>query len=147
MILLSTFLYIAHIVGVALGVGSATVKLVLLFKTKADKDFIPVFLKVVKPITRLIISGLVILTLTGIGWLIMGYTFTPLLIAKITLVAFTWVLGPIIDNVVEPKFVKLAPGPEEQATPPFVSAHKQYLALELTATSLFYISLVIGVLL
>ena len=147
MILISTFLYIAHIVGVALGVGSATVKLVLLFKTKADKGFIPVFLKVVKPITWLIISGLVILTLTGIGWLIMGYTFTPLLIAKITLVAFTWVLGPIIDNVVEPKFVKFAPGPEEQVTQQFVLAHKQYLALELTATILFYISLILGVLL
>ncbi|MBC2840085.1 hypothetical protein [Robiginitalea sp. SC105] len=147
MVLVSTFLYIAHVVGVALGVGAATVKLVLLLKSKSDHTFILAFLKVVKPITRLIISGLVILTLSGIGWLIMGYTFTPLLIAKIVLVALTWVLGPIIDNVAEPKFVRLAPGPEENASQEFVQAHKQYVTLELAATSLFYIILVIGVLL
>lgn len=147
MILISTFLYIAHIIGVALGVGAATVKLVLLLKSKSDNTFIPVFLKVVRPITRLIISGMIILTLTGIGWLIMGYTFTPLLIVKIILVSFTWVLGPIIDNAVEPKFVKLAPGPAEKVSPAFVKVHRQYLAMELAATFLFYVSLVMGVLL
>lgn len=147
MILVSTFLYIAHIVGIALGVGAATVKLVLLFKSKCDQSFIPAFLKVIRPVTRIIILGLVILTLSGIGWLIMGYTFTPLLISKIVLVALTWVLGPIIDNVAEPKFVKLAPGPEENASQEFVRAHKQFLALELTATLLFYASLIMGVLL
>ena len=147
MVLLSTFLYIAHIVGVALGVGGATVKLVLLLKSKSDHTFIPAFLKVVRPITRLIISGLIMLTLTGIGWLLMGYAFAPLLIIKIVLVAATWVLGPIIDKVAEPKFVALAPKPEEIPSREFVRSHKQYLTLELSATLLFYASLVIGVVL
>ena len=147
MILISTLLYIAHIVGVALGVGAATVKLVLLFKSKADNNFIPVFLRVVRPITRILISGLIIMTLTGIGWLIMGYSFTPLLVTKIVLVVLIWVLGPIIDNVIEPRFVKFAPGPGENPSPAFVRARKRYMGMELSATLLFYVILIMGVLL
>lgn len=144
---ISILLIFAHILGLVLGVGSATVKLLLLFKSKSDYSFIPVFLKVVKPITQLIVLGLLILTLSGIGLLIIGYSFTPLLIVKVIIVGVVWVLGPVIDNVVEPKFVKLASLPEEYGSQQFVRIHKQYFVLELTATLLFYVCIIMGVLL
>ncbi len=146
MISMSSFLSLAHLVGLALGVGSATVKLILLVKCKADFAFVPVYLKVAKLITRQIVVGLVLLTLSGIGWLLMAYPFTLLLVVKLILVVMIWVLGPFIDNVVEPKFQKLAPTPGESASSAFIRIQKQYLALEVIATVLFYVIVVIWVL-
>jgi hypothetical protein len=58
-----------------------------------------------------------------------------------------WVLGPIIDNVIEPKFEQLAPSPGSSPSSAFMRIDKQYLALEVTATLLFYVILVLGALL
>jgi hypothetical protein len=139
----SSVLLLVHLIGLVLAVGSATVKLVLLLKCNADYAFVPVYLKVARPITRLLILGLVLLTLSGIGWLLIGYPFTSLLVVKIILVGAIWVLGPIIDNVVEPKFMKLAPALGEPASTAFIRAQKQYLTLEIVATLLFYVIIVI----
>lgn len=145
MISLSSLLVLAHLVGLALAVGAATVKVALLLKSRADHAFVPVYLKVARPITRQIILGLVLLTLSGIGWLLEGYPFTTLLVVKLILVGAVWVLGPIIDNVAEPRFRKLAPLGGEPASTAFLRAEKQYLTLELVATLLFYIIIVIWV--
>ena len=135
-----------HLIGVALGVGSATVKLVLLLRCHADSAFALAFLKVSRPITRLIIIGMILLALSGIGWIVLGQGFTPRLIVKLVLFAAIWVLGPIIDNVVEPRFQKLATGPGGPAAPAFGGALKQYLAWEITATALFYVIILVWVL-
>jgi tetrahydromethanopterin S-methyltransferase subunit D len=142
---LSSLLSVAHLVGLALGVGSATVKLVLVLKCHADHAFVPVYIKVARLITRQIVLGVVLLTLSGIGWLLLGYQFTPLLIVKVVLVAAIWVLGLFIDNVVEPRFQKMAPGPGEPVSPAFIRIQKQHLTLEVIATLLFYLIIVIWV--
>jgi hypothetical protein len=146
MISLPSFLTLVHLVGLALGVGAATVKLVLLIRCNADHSFVPVYLKVTKPITRQIVAGMILLTLSGIGWLLFGYQITSLLAAKIVLVLAIWVLGPVIDNVVEPKFQKLAPELGGTASPPFIRVRKQYLMLEVIATLIFYVITVMWVL-
>jgi hypothetical protein len=145
MISLTSFLTLIHIIGLALAVGAATVKVILVFKSRNDYDFVHIFLKVSKPITQQIVFGLVLLTLSGIGWLLVGYGFTSLLIIKIGLVVAIWVLGPIIDNVVEPKLKGQVPAPGGTASPEFIRVLKQYSALEVIATSLFYIIIVIWV--
>jgi len=144
---LASLLSFTHLIGLALAVGAATVKLTLILKSKRDPAFLPTFIAADKPITRLIILGLVLLTLSGIGWLLVGYSFTSLLIVKLALVGVIWVLGPVIDNVVRPKFQKLAPGPSESASPAFVQVQQRYLALEIIATGLFYVIIVIWILL
>ena len=146
MIVWPQLLSVAHLVGLAVGVGAATVKLALLLRCMADSALVPAYLTVVRIITRQIILGLVLLTLSGIGWLLLGYPFTPLLIAKLLLVAALWVLGPVIDNVAEPQFRKLAPAPGEPPSPPFVKARRLYLTLEVSATLLFYAITVLWVL-
>jgi len=143
MISLSSLLSFSHLVGLALGVGAATVKLALLLKCKTDTAFVAVYLKVAKPITRQIVLGLILLTLSGIGWLLLGYQFTTRLVVKLTCVAAIWVLGPIIDKVAEPKFAKLAPVAGQPASSAFAQIQKRYLALEATATLLFYAVIVI----
>lgn len=144
---LYTILLTIHLVGLAMGIGASTVKLVFLFKCNSDYNFVSVFLKVIRPITKVIISGLIFLTVSGIVWLFKGYSFTPLLIIKMILVGLIWILGPIIDNVIEPKYIKAAPLPGENASSDFVQFQKQFLAMEITATGVFYVILIMGVLL
>lgn len=139
---LSTLLTIVHFIGLALGVGAASVKVVLLLKCKSDSAMVPVYLKVVRPITKVLITGIILLTLSGIIWLIDGYPFSTELIIKIVLVALIWILGPIIDNVAEPKFKQLAPGSDQPASPEFSIIMKKYPALEILATGLFYIIII-----
>ena len=146
MISLSFLLTLTHLIGLALGVGAATVKLTLLLKCGTNQAFVPVYLKVARPVTRLIILGMILLTLSGIAWLVLAYRLTPLLLAKIILVGAIWALGPLIDNVVEPRFQKLAPADGAPASPDFTRVHKQYLTLEVVATGLFYVIVVMGVL-
>jgi hypothetical protein len=147
MIILSEILMIVHVIGLVLAVGSATIKLLLLFKCNADFKFFPVFFRVAPLITRLIIAGMILLTLSGIAWIIIGYSLEPLLIFKIVLVAFIWILGPVIDNVAEPKLKKSALVPEQILTADFASIQKQHLLLEIAATALMYAAVIIGVLL
>lgn len=139
---LSTLLTIVHFIGLGLAVGAASVKVVLLLKCKSDSAMVPVYLKVVRPITKVLITGIILLTLSGIIWLINGYPFSTELIIKIVLVALIWILGPIIDNVAEPKFKQLAPTVDQPASPEFAAIMNKYLALEIFATALFYIIII-----
>lgn len=146
MIWLSSLLPVVHLVGLALAVGCATAKLILLLRCKSNPVFVQAFITDSKPITRLIILGLFLLTISGISWLLIGYSLTPILIVKLALVGTIWVIGPIIDNVIEPKFRKLAPKPGESASTAFIKSHRYYLMLETIATALFYVIIAIWLL-
>jgi hypothetical protein len=146
MISLYSFLTFTHIIGISLAVGAATAKLTLLFKCNSDDSFVSSYLQVSRPITKIIIIGQTLVTLSGIGWLFYGYGFTTLLIIKIVLVAAVWVLGPYMDNAVEPKFRALAPVVGQSATPEFKKIRKRLLGLEVLATLIYYTIIVIWVL-
>lgn len=143
---LMPLLRIVHLVGLALGIGGATAKLALQLRCRSDLAFVPIYIAVARPITRLIILGLALLTASGVGWLLVGYPFTPRLVVKLVLVGAIWALGPIIDNVVEPRFIQLAPGTGETASAAFLQAQQRYVLLEVVATGLFYAVVVLWVL-
>lgn len=143
---LPALLSLAHVIGLVLGAGGATAKLALLRRCRTDPALVPGYIGAAPLLTRLILAGLVLLLLSGAGWLLSGYPFTPLLVVKLTLVAGIWVLGPIIDKVAEPRFRELAPGPGQAASPAFLEAHRRYLGLELAATGLFYVIIVMWML-
>jgi hypothetical protein len=146
MISLSSLLTFTHLIGLVLGVGAATVKLVLLFKCKSNPALVPSYLKIFKPITHIIILGLILLTLSGIGWLLYGYPFSAELIVKLIFVLAIWLIGPIIDNVIEPKFIKLASILEEPMSKEFLQIQNKYLGMEIIATLLFYVIIIMWVL-
>lgn len=146
MISLASLLSAAHLIGLALGVGAATAKLALLLRCRRDHGLVRGYLEVVRPLTRQVVLGMVLLTLSGLGWLWLGYPFTPRLGVKLVLVAAILVAGPIIDNVVEPRFRKLAPGPGKPASPAFLQAQARYLGVEVLATLLFYAIIALWVL-
>lgn len=147
MIILSVIIMLVHVIGLVLAAGSATIKILLLFKCNADYKFFPVYFRVAPLITRLIITGMILLTLSGITWIVIGYSLEPLLIIKIILVAFIWILGPIIDNVAEPKLKKSVLAPEQTPTAYVARIQKHHLMLEIAATALMYAAVITGVLL
>lgn len=140
----SDILSFAHLFGMALGVGGATVKIVLRLKANADVAFLPIYARVSKPVTIIIVLGTILLTLSGAGWLFYGYSFTPLIIAKIILIGVMWILGPVIDNVAEPRFLKLIPADGETPSREFAQAARLHLVLDSFATLLMYALMVLG---
>lgn len=142
---LAILVLLVHLIGFALAVGAATVKLSLVIRLNKHPEHFDQFSKEVKVITRLIITGIVLLILSGIGWVVWDHPLTTLLIIKLLLVAIVLGLGPIIDNVYEPKLVKASPLPNEVPSKDFVHLLKQYLGVEFTATFLMYAATVIGV--
>ena len=140
-----TICTLGHIIGLTLAIGCATVKVALLIRCRTDHAYIPVFLAVTKPVTKLLVTGLVMLTLSGIGWLVQGYPFTPIMILKLVLVAVIWVLGPVIDTVTEPKFRELSPVADHPVSPAFITAQKRHFGLEVIATGLFYVIVVLWI--
>jgi hypothetical protein len=143
---LTSLLALLHLVGIVLATGAATAKWTLLLRSRSDPAFLPVFLGAARPVTRLIIVGQVLATLTGITWLVLGYALAPLLVAKLVLVGAVWILGPVIDNVVEPRFRALAPAPGDAPSPAFLAVQRRYLLLETAATGIFYAIIVMWML-
>ena len=146
MITIESLLPLAHLLGLGLALGSATTKLALLLKSRADPVFVPTFIAVTKPITRLILTGTAFLVVSGIGWLLIGYPLSDLLIIKLALVGIIIVLGATLDKLVEPKFLKLAPHPGQSPSPGFIQIQNRYLILETTATGLYYVIVVMWLL-
>lgn len=142
---ISTLLLLTHLVGLSLAVGAATTKLGLLLKSRGDVAFAQVYVRISRIVTRFIITGIAMLTLSGIGWLLAGYPLTEKLIIKLVLVAAVWAMGPYIDNVIEPKFNKHLADATGAATEAFLSVQKRYLAVEMTATGLFYAIVIVWV--
>jgi hypothetical protein len=136
---LTSWLSVIHLIGLALGLGGATVKLMLLLKCRKDSAFVPSYIAVARRITHMIITGIALLVVSGVVWLVFGYPFTTLLIVKLVMVAAILAMGPVIDNVIEPKFRALAPAPGESATPAFLEVQQRYLVMETLATGLFYV--------
>lgn len=56
-----------------------------------------------------------------------------------------FVMGPIIDHVVEPKLEELAPEMGEAPSPVFIRVQARYLGLEMVATTMFHMIVVIWV--
>jgi len=139
MVTLDSLLRLVHLVGVALGVGAATVKLVLGLRARNDPALLPAFLAVRKPVTRILISGLGLAVISGGVWLVRGYPFSPLLVAKLVVVAAIFALGPVIDNVFEPRLETASAG-----TPQLAAAQRSHLTIETVATLLMYAALVLG---
>lgn len=145
---MNALILLVHLVGLALALGGAAVKISLLLGCRAEPDRIGAYLRVAPAVTRLLLGGLVVLTASGIAWLAIGRPLTPGLLLKMGLVAGLWGLGPIIDKVVEPAFLRHARAVAggERAGPQLDRARRRYLAVEVLATTLLGVIAVLGVL-
>ena len=147
MLVLSEILYIVHVIALSLAAGTAFVKLLLVVRCKKDYMFYTDYFKLAPLLSKLIITGMILLTLSGIAWIIIGYSLELLLVLKIIIVAGIWIIGPIIDSRAEPKVKRLYPSPGAEPSAEFTRSQQQHLLLEIIATAMMYAALIIGVLL
>jgi hypothetical protein len=103
----SVFIFI-HIVGLAFGLGGVTVNFALMIKARFDKELASIIPRVSKTIGPLIFLGLVLLTISGIGFVHLGYPLTRTLVVKLHLVGVLWVEGLLISYL-SSKLGRLAP--------------------------------------
>ena len=138
---------LVHLVALALAMGAATAKNVLLYGCRRQPSRVPFFLAVEGQITAQIIVGQVLLTLSGIAYAyLLDYSLTPRLMAKVGLLSLVWVLGPTIDRVVSPALKRAAADGVEPPSPALERALGRYLFWDLAATGLFYAIVVLWVL-
>lgn len=143
---LYTLILFVHLVGISLAVGAATVKNILMLKCYSDHAFIAVYRQVVRTLTKTIITGMVLLTLSGISWFFAGYSLDTYIIVKMALFLAVWILGPLIDNVFEPRFFNAAPAGDEPPSGEFTRARNMYMVIDFLATAIFYGIIVMWVL-
>jgi len=136
-------LSVAHRIGIALALGGATVKLALLLRGRRDASLDSHFLGVTGTVSGLIGVGMILATLSGIGWLLLGYPVSSRLVVKLALVASIWVIGPVIDKVVEPRFRSLVESSGEAASADLLRARGRLLSLEIVATGLLFLVVIL----
>ncbi len=134
-----------HLFGLAFGVGAVTVNLILMMRSRSNKDFAPVFMRASKPIAMLVFLGLILLTLSGIGFAALGYLEKQLLLAKHILVAVLWVNGLFVMFSLSPKLIKLAPKPGQPLKQEFLSIQRQVQVMGTLGIILWYTITVMGV--
>jgi hypothetical protein len=136
---------LAHFIGLT-AVGAATVKSILLLRTRSNPSLIPAYLQIRRTVTFPIVIGYHLLLVSGVAWLLMGYELTTILIVKLVLVLGSGVFGSLIARKAEPRFIEQAPAAGEAPSPEFLRIQEQYVLLEGIATGLFYLVIIVWVL-
>ncbi len=116
-------------------------------RAAADRHLAAAYARLVPSITRVIVAGMALLTASGAVWIVQGRPWTPALFVKIGLAAGVWILGPIIDKVVEPAFLRTLGATATAPSPECVRARRRYVTLEFMATGLLGATTVLGCLL
>ena len=106
--LLHTFLIIGHIVGVAIGAGGATMSDVLFVTSIADNRIDRSELRLLKIASKVVVIGLLLLTVTGLGFLLTGSPTSPRFWAKMTIVLIAAVNGFVMHRLLFPLFERCA---------------------------------------
>jgi hypothetical protein len=143
---LRTLFIFFHTVGLAVGLGGVTVNVTLMIKSRFDKELASNMAKILKTIGLLIFLGLVFLTISGIGFMRLGYPVTRTLAVKHVLVVALWIIGPLIFYFTS-KLAKLSPKPREYPSAKFLSTKRKMQALAAVALILWYTTTALGVLL
>ena len=138
MVLLELFNFI-HFIGLAFGLGGATVASLISAKAEKDKEVSSAFIKIMPPISKLIMLGLILLIVSGIAitFLVTWPINYVNLIIKHVLVILIVVIG-IITGVKSKKIMKLVPKKGGQISLNFMKAKHQIKVLSIINLILWY---------
>ena len=142
--LLQTFLLIGHIIGVALGAGGATMSDILFVTSIGDNKIDDSELRLLKIASKVVVAGLVLLTLSGIGFLLNGSPTSPRFWAKMTIVGIAAVNGFVMHRLLFPIFERCARDGVEVNSAEFTQhSHLLLIAGPVSAIS-WYAALILG---
>lgn len=136
--LLEIFNFI-HFLGLAFGLGGATIAAIISSKAEKDKDISKALIKIMPSISKLIMLGLLLLIISGIAlpFYIKWPMNQQLLIIKHVLVVWIIIIGVFIGR----KFKKMSrtiPIGKEKPKPEFLKAKKQVKILSIINLILWY---------
>ena len=128
-----------HFLGLAFGLGGATIATVISRKAEKDKDIARVSMKIIPSIVKFIWIGLILLVLSGIAlsFLIPWELDRQLLIIKHILVFWIVVIGAITGFSFK-KMSRLAPIGREKPKPQFLRIKKVVKILSMINLILWY---------
>ena len=129
-----------HFVGLAWGVGGATIASIISAKADKDREIGSSFIKIVPAISKLIWIGILLLIISGVG---IGIT-TPygepdkqLFIVKIIIFALLIIIGIIIGLKIK-KMKLIAPKENEKPLDEFLKTKKQLKILSIISLIIWY---------
>ena len=135
-----------HFVGLAFGVGGATVASIISAKAEKNQELSPAVMKIIPSISRLIWLGLILLIISGIG---LSYNAkwpinTKILTIKHALVALIIIIGAVIGFKVK-KMSNLAPKLKQVPSLQFIKTKNQLKVLSTINLILWYIVVILSV--
>lgn len=144
MLTLKTVLLIAHVVGVALGVGGATMSDVLFVTSISDRRIDRSELRLLKIASKVVVAGLILLGISGMGFFFVGTVPTARFWAKFTIVLIAALNGNAMHRLFFPLFEKCAKDRVHLLSAEFI----QHAPLMVTAGTIsaisWYAALILG---
>jgi len=139
MVMLEIFNFL-HFIGLAFGLGGATIANIISAKSAEDKEIASVTHKIMPPIIKLIWLGLILLIISGIAlpFFIKWPINKHLLIIKHVLVVWIIIFG-ISLGLLSKKMKNLAPKPNKKPSESFLKSRKQMIFLGIINLILWYV--------
>lgn len=101
---LKTIILIGHIIGVAMGAGGATMSDILFLTSIYDNYIDPSEFKLLKVASKIVVVGLIILSLTGGAFFLAGSVPSQRFWAKLTIVGIATINGFVMHRKLFPLF-------------------------------------------
>lgn len=145
---MSTVILIAHMIGVALGVGGATVSDVLFFRFLKDLKISHFEARILNTLSRIIWLGLIILIISGIGLYIPNaerLSQSSKFLTKMVVVLVILANGIALNLIVSPKLKKISfEKKHEHVTGELRRLRKIAFALGAISITSWYSALILG---
>jgi uncharacterized membrane protein len=144
MVWLELFNFI-HFIGLAFGLGGATIAAIISRKADRDKDIAIASMKIMPSISRLIVLGLIFLIISGIAlpFFIKWPLNKEMLVVKHILVILIVVFGMILGKNSK-KISKLAPRGNEKPSQEFLKIKKKIKIISLINLILWYLTTILS---
>lgn len=145
MVMLELFNFL-HFIGLAFGLGGATIATIISIKSEKDKNIEKIQMKIMSPIVKLIWIGLILLIISGIAipFYIKWTLNTKLLIIKHVLVVWIVIFG-IFIGMSSKKMKILTQVLKEKPSPKFLKLKKQIKYLSIINLILWYLTTFLSV--
>jgi len=145
---LEIIIRLVHLIGLCWGVGGATLGLLLMIVSERNPELKPHVSKILPINTRLVMSGIIILGISGVVLqLVIGgnyYAEHWILGLKHVVAAVLLIIGLIMAIMIGPRMQRLAPkgGPPSEE---FLKTKKIAMILGITNTILWYVIVILSV--
>ena len=141
---MNTFLLIAHLIGIVIGVGGATIGDLIVLHSISDNRFDLSEFRIFKLISSIVIVGLLLLVGSGVGLILTGAPTSPRFWAKMTVIGVLCINGILLHTVIFPKIKQCVYEEWAIFSDKTMKNAPLFLAIGVTSTFCWYVALILG---